>query len=67
MTVVQDILHTFDQLSDTEKQEVALEILRRSRHLKTPPLTDEELTHQADELFLELDHCEAADRRSINA
>ncbi len=47
--------------SDAEKQEVAPAILRRTLRFDTPPLTEEDLVAEADELFRELDTREAAD------
>jgi hypothetical protein len=51
----QQIIESFEHLPESEKQKVAYEILRRSVHLETPPLTDEELTATAEDLFLALD------------
>ncbi|EAW38528.1 hypothetical protein [Lyngbya sp. PCC 8106] len=60
MTVLaQEILNTFDRLPDAEQLEVAVEILRRLVHLDFPPLTDEDLVLNAEELFLTLDQQEA--------
>jgi len=55
------ILESFDELPETEKREVASAILRRALRFDTPPLTDEDLVAQADELFRELDTREASD------
>jgi hypothetical protein len=55
------ILESFDELPDPEKREVASAILRRTLRFDTPPLTDEDLVAQADELFRELDTREASD------
>jgi hypothetical protein len=56
-----ELLSTFDRLSESEKRSVAAEILRRSARLNWPPLKDEELIHNADALFRELDRAESAD------
>ena len=56
-----NILESFDELPETEKREVASAILRRALRLDTPPLTDEDLVAQADNLFRELDIREASD------
>lgn len=56
---VQEFLNTFDRLPDSERVEIALEILRRVIHLDFPPLSDEDLVLNAEELFLELDKQEA--------
>lgn len=56
MTVLaQEILKSFDRLPDVEQVEIALEILRRLIDLDFPPLADEDLTLNAEELFLALD------------
>ena len=56
-----NILESFDELPDTEKREVASAILRRALRFDTPPLSDEDLVAQADELCRELDTREASD------
>lgn len=58
--VVQELLNTFDQLTDSERMEFASEILKRVIHLDFPPLSDEDLVLNAEELFLELDRQESA-------
>ena len=58
---VQTIIQSFEQLTDSDKRVVATEIFRRSLQLDYPPLTDDELVSNADELFLELDKEEAKD------
>lgn len=55
----QEILNTFDELSDSEQLEVALEILRRVAYMDFPPLEDEALVLNAEALFLELDQQES--------
>jgi hypothetical protein len=57
----ENIIKTFDKLPPTEQREVATEILRRTVEVQFPPLSDEELTLNAEEIFLELDRREAAD------
>lgn len=54
----QEILNTFEKLPNTEQLQVAVEILRRLLNFDFPPLTDEDLTLNAEELFLELDQQE---------
>ena len=61
---VQTILTTFDSLSERARYEVALEILRRTKDLELPPLTDEDLVANAETLFLALDQRELTDERS---
>ena len=55
------ILESFDDLPERDKREVASAILRRTVRFDLPPLTDEDLVAQADELFRELDAREASD------
>ncbi|HEY7546587.1 MAG TPA: hypothetical protein VID27_16980 [Blastocatellia bacterium] len=62
-TSAQNILDSFERLPDSEKLEVASEIIRRTAGLKLPPLSDEELTITAEELFLELDKREPLDEQ----
>jgi hypothetical protein len=56
---VQALLESFDALSDGERHEAAVELLRRV----APPdgLSDEALVVAADEVFRDLDAREAAD------
>jgi len=58
-TTVKQLLDKFDHLPDTEKREVAAEIMRRTVKLDLPPLTDEDLVMNAEDLFLELDQRES--------
>ena len=58
---VKRILESFDELPEAEKREVATAILRRALRFDTPPLTEEDLVAEADELFRELDTREASD------
>lgn len=57
--LVQELLDTFDQLTDSERLDLLLEILKRTVYLDFPPLSDEDLVLNAEELFLELDEQEA--------
>ncbi len=60
MTVLaQEILKTFDKLPNKEKSEIALQILRRLAGSDFPPLTNENLVLNAEELFLALDQQES--------
>ena len=63
-TPAQNLIATFDQLLDAEKQEVAAAILRRTLQVEFPPVSDEELVLSAEETFLELDRREAEDAQS---
>ena len=60
---VQQLLATFDKLSEEEQHIAAVEVLRRA-----PPeeaaLTDEALVEITDAIFLELDRREDADAHS---
>ena len=58
---VQNMIQSFERLSDAEKREVATEILRRSLQFDFPPLTDNEFVLSAEEVFLELDKRESED------
>lgn len=55
------ILESFDELPDTDKRDVARAILRRTLRLEMPPLADDDLVIQAEDLFLDLDELEASD------
>lgn len=55
----QQLLESFEELPETEKQEVAIEILRRTLSLEVSSLEDEELTLNAEAIFLSLDAEEA--------
>ena len=57
---VEEILDSFDHLSESDKRELASEIIRRTIGFDLPPLTDEELVLNAEALFLELDQRESA-------
>jgi hypothetical protein len=57
--IVQDFLTTFDSLTDSERLDLASEILKRTAYLEFPPLSDENLVLNAEEIFLQLDEYEA--------
>lgn len=59
MISVQELLSTFDSLTESERLEIALEILKRVIQLDFPPLSEEDLVCNAEELFLELDKQES--------
>ena len=63
-TSVQQLLDSFESMPETERHQVAVEIIRRTLGLELPPLSDEELTLNAEQLFLELDKLEAANDRA---
>ena len=58
---VQSLILAFDRLSEGQQREFAVEVLRRTRDLKWPPLDDETIDRIADESFIEYDLREAAD------
>jgi hypothetical protein len=60
-TAVQDLLHSYDALSEAERHEAVVELLRRS--VAQPELPDEALVIAADEVFRDLDEREAGDAR----
>ena len=64
MPSVQQLLHSFDLLPETEQRAVAWEILRRTVNFEFPSLSDEELVLNAKALLLELDRREAHDEQS---
>lgn len=63
-TLAENVIATFDRLPETEKQEVAAAILRRTLQIDFPPVSDNELVLSAEETFLELDRREAEDAQS---
>jgi len=58
--IVQELLDSFDRLTDSERLDLLLEILKRTIHLDFPPLSDEDLVLNAEGIFLELDDQEAS-------
>ena len=52
---VEQLLKSFEQLSEAEKRELASEIIKRSLTLELPELLDESLLLAADQTFLRLD------------
>jgi hypothetical protein len=54
----QQILDTFETLPETDKKEIAAEILRRTSAEDYGDLDDSTLTLAADQVFLELDRRE---------
>ncbi|MBJ7900729.1 MAG: hypothetical protein GC158_12610 [Cyanobacteria bacterium RI_101] len=57
--LVQEILETFNQLTDSERLDLVSEILKRTFYMNFPSLSDEDLVLNAEELFLALDEREA--------
>ena len=60
-TAVRQLLESFKALSEAEKHEAAVELLRQVQHEADGPLPDQALVEAADELFCELDARERAD------
>lgn len=56
---VQALVESFDALSEAERHEAVVEILRRSMPSGETEMSDEALVLAAEELFLELDAREA--------
>ena len=52
---MQDFLTTFDSLTDSERLDLASEILKRIAYLDFPLLSDKDLTLNAEKIFLQLD------------
>ena len=46
--LVQELLNTFDRLTDSERLDLVLEILRRTVDLDFSPLSDEDLVMNAE-------------------
>ncbi|MEG4579183.1 hypothetical protein QUA71_06045 [Microcoleus sp. MON1_C5] len=60
MTIlVEELLNTFERLTDSERLDLVLEILKRTVYLDFPPLSDEDLVLNAEGLFIELDEEES--------
>ena len=56
MTVlVEELLNTFERLTDSERLDLVLEILKQTVYLDFMPLSDDDLVLNAEGLFLELD------------
>ena len=53
------IIQDFENLPDSEKREVLANILRISRGIEYPELSEEELVASADAVFLEYDRRES--------
>ena len=56
MTIlVEELLNTFDRLTDSERLDLVLEILKLTVDLDFPPLSDDDLVLNAEGIFLQLD------------
>ncbi len=58
-TSVQQLLSSFDALSDADKHEAAVEVLRRVQEDTPDELSEQAMVEAADELFRDLDAREA--------
>lgn len=56
---VENLLVYFEKLTETEKHDLALEVVRRTDIFGAPELSDDELALAAEDLFLALDQEEA--------
>jgi hypothetical protein len=56
---VENLLVSFEQLTEPEKRDLAIEVVRRTEIFGSPDLSDEEQTLLAEDLFLALDREEA--------
>ena len=54
------LIESFESLPESDKQSVAVEILRRTTSDGYPALADEELVLAADQVFLDLDRREGS-------
>jgi hypothetical protein len=63
-TTVQHLLESFDALTEADKHQVAVEILRRWISVGTGDLPEEALIKTADELFRAVDAEEAGHART---
>jgi hypothetical protein len=57
--ISQQVLDSFERLPEVEKQQVAVEILRRTLSVEVPPLSEEALTLSAEAIFLSFDEAES--------
>ncbi len=55
MTTAENLISIFDTLPEPEKRKVATVILHRTLDFDLPPLSDDELVLNAEQLFLALD------------
>ncbi|MCP9495713.1 MAG: hypothetical protein MSG64_14800 [Pyrinomonadaceae bacterium MAG19_C2-C3] len=56
---VENLLVSFEKLTELEKRDLAIEVVRRTDIFGSPDLSDEEQTLLAEDLFLALDREEA--------
>ncbi len=56
---VENLLVYFEKLSEPEKRDLAIEVVRRTEIFGSPDISDDEQTLLAEDLFLALDREEA--------
>lgn len=56
---VKNLLVSFEQLTESEKYDLAIEVVRRTDIYGSPDLSDDELALAGEDLFLALDREEA--------
>ncbi len=56
---VENLLVSFEQLTEPEKRDLAIEVVRRTEIFGSPDISDDEQTLLAEDLFLALDREEA--------
>ncbi len=56
---VENLLVYFEKLSESEKRDLAIEVVRRTEIFGSPDISDDEQTLLAEDLFLALDREEA--------
>lgn len=56
---VKNLLASFEQLTEPEKHDLAIEVVRRADIFGSPDMSDDELALAGEDLFLALDREEA--------
>lgn len=62
---VENLLEIFEELSDSEKHDLAVAVMRRTIDFDVPAFSDDELVIAAEELFLALDREEDAANQGL--
>lgn len=65
-TTVENLLISFEQLTETEKRELAIEVVRRTDIFGAPDISDEAQNLLAEDLFLQLDREEFEPNRFLS-
>ena len=58
-TAAQNLIQSFEVLTEQDQREVLIELLRWPIEVDYQPLSDDDLRHSADQIFLEYDEREA--------